>query len=166
MTTWKAVIELKHLCISLVILLTLASAGMSQSALAEGKGLNLLWVKEGLENPLASVSDDGSVLIADGRQLYKLIGSGQQAWDIRLDADAEFLEADAKGGCWVAFAKGVARVLPSGKVSWTYSCDEGIRCLEPLPDGRVLVGTDLGGLLLDEDGKFVWLYDPATGCDT
>lgn len=157
---------MKHLCISLAILLILAFAGIAQPAFAEENGLNQLWVKEGLNNPLAAVSDDGSVLIADGRQLYKLTGSGQQTWSIRMEEDIRLLEADAKGGCWVAFAKGVARVLPSGKVSWTYSCDEGIRCLEPLPDERVLVGTDLGGLLLDEDGKFVWLYDPATGCDT
>ncbi len=157
---------MRHLCFTLAIIAILTLFGTSQTALAEEKGLNQLWVKEGLDNPIAAVSGDGSVLIADGSQLYKLTASGAQAWSIRLDGDASILEADSKGGCWVAFAKEVLRVTPSGKLSWTYSSEEKVRCLEPLPDGRVLVGTDLGGLLLDEAGKFVWLYDPATGCDT
>lgn len=157
---------MKHLSVRLAILVILVYAFMPHLALADGKGLSYEWVKEGLAAPLAAVSGDGSVLIADGGQLMRLTGAGLQQWSIKLGEEVKFLEADSKGGCWAAFDKAVARVLPSGKVSWTYRCDEQVTCLEPLPDGRVLVGTELGGFLLDEDGKFVWLYDPATGCDT
>ena len=157
---------MKHLSFKLAMFVTIIFICMPHTALAAGKGLAYEWVKEDLASPLVAVSSDGSVLIADGGQLFKLTGSGAQKWGVKLGEEVRFLEADANGGCWAAFSKGVVRVLPTGKVSWTYSCDEGITCLEPLPDGRVLVGTELGGFLLDEDGRFVWLYDPATGCDT
>ncbi len=157
---------MKHLSFRLTILVILISIFMPHIALAVDKGLSYEWVREGLTAPLAAVSGDGSVLVADGEQLLRLTGAGVQQWSIKLGEKTKFLEADAKGGCWAASDETVARVLPSGKVSWTYRCDERITCLEPLPDGRVLVGTSLGGFLLDEDGRFVWLYDPATGCDT
>ena len=157
---------MRHPGVRLFIFIAVISVGLSQASLAGEKAFSFEWVKEGLSNPLAAVSSDGSILVADDAVLYKLTSSGTEAWNIRLGGDVKLLEADSKGGCWAAFANGVARVLPSGKVSWIYSSEEEIRCLEALPDGRVLVGTSLGGLLLDEEGKFVWLYDPATGCDT
>lgn len=157
---------MRHLSIKLLIFAFLVSVATSQAAFAGGKGLVFEWVKEGFSDPLAAVSGDGSVFIADGQLLLRLSSAGVQLWSVKLGGEVKSLEADAKGGCWAAFDNRVARVLPTGKVSWTYSCDEEVRCLEPLPDGRVLVGTKLGGLLLDEAGRFVWLYDPATGCDT
>ena len=155
--------------IALTMALALASAiALAGYASAEAQKLEPEWIVKGFDGAIVAAAGDGTIIVALGDRAIKLGKDGTVVWEagIGSGASASAVEGDGSGGAWVGAGKTLIRLSGAGKRLWTYEYWDPILNLEALPDGRVLVGTEQGLILVDKGGEFVWLYDPASGCDT
>ncbi|HNZ08198.1 MAG TPA: hypothetical protein PK182_00410 [Bacillota bacterium] len=125
------------------------------------------WVIEGVSTVRPALTGDGGALAMVGGALVRISKDGSTVW--RWDPGKEAVTSiagDGAGGAWVSQGRRISKISPAGKLSWTYVWEQKVRSMEPLPDGRIAVASERGAVLISSAGKFLWLYDPATGCDT
>ncbi len=128
--------------------------------------LSPAWVKDGFDGASMATSGEGVIIVAVGDRVYKIGKDGSTVWERKSPGPVAVVEGDGYGGAWAATGKTLIRISTDGAIKWTFTYDDVILNLEALPDGRMLAGTERGVILVDSAGKLVWLYDPATGCDT
>lgn len=148
--------------LSLILALILASA----PANAGGTVLVPAWVKDGFEGASMATSGEGIIIVALKDKVQKIAKDGVTLWEVKSPGQVVAVAGDGLGGAWAATGNTLIRISANGTIKWTFTYDDNIINLEPLPDGRMLAGTERGLVLVDGAGDFVWLYDPATGCDT
>jgi len=98
--------------------------------------------------------------------VYKIGNDGSTIWERKYPGPVSTVAGDGLGGAWAAAGTTLTRISAEGTVKWTLTYEDVILNLEALPDGAMLAGTERGVILVDKAGKLIWLYDPATGCDT
>jgi len=144
----------------------LAIALASVPASAGGMTLSPAWIKDGFDGASMATSGEGIIIVAVGDRVYKIGKDGATIWERRSPGPVAVVAGDGSGGAWAATGKTLIRILTDGMIKWSFTYDDIILNVEALPDGRVLAGTERGVILVDNLGELVWLYDPATGCDT
>jgi outer membrane protein assembly factor BamB len=148
--------------LSLILAISLASV----PATAGGTALVPAWVKDGFEGAYMATSGEGIIIVAVKDKVHKIAKDGSSLWEVKSPGPVVAVAGDGLGGAWAATGNTLIRISANGTIKWTFAYDDNFLNLEPLPDGRMLAGTERGVVLVDSTGNFVWLYDPATGCDT
>jgi len=129
--------------------------------------ISQVWLKDGFSAVAPALSGDGGVIAASGNKLIRLNKDGDTVWEWSPGVSAiSAVASDGTGGAWASSGKRIFRIGPNGKLLWTFTWEEGITSLEPVQDGGIAATVEKGAILVDRLGKFRWLYDPATGCDT
>ena len=156
---WKGIFT----AVTATILLTTVMVTFSS---AQGT-ISQVWLKDGFSAVAPALSGDGGVIAASGNKLLRLNKDGDTLWEWSSGVAAvSAIASDGTGGGWASSGKRIFRIGPNGKLLWTFTWEEGITSLEPVQDGGIAATVEKGAILVDRLGKFRWLYDPATGCDT
>ena len=153
--------------IAVIVTVLLTLAALAGPALASASKLEPDWIVDGVSPVQPALVGDGGAIAIVGGMLARISKDGAVSW--KWDPGKEpvtSIAGDGAGGAWVSQAKRISRISPAGKLSWTYVWEQTVRSMEPLPDGRLAVASERGAVLINNAGKFLWLYDPATGCDT
>ncbi|MBP7109982.1 MAG: hypothetical protein KBB09_00225 [Firmicutes bacterium] len=158
-TGWSA-------CTSAVVVAVLLTIAVNPAASAQGT-ISMAWLKDGFSAVQPALSGDGGIIAASGNKLVRLDKEGDTVWEWSPGAAAiSAIAGDGSGGGWASSGKRIYRISQNGKLLWTYGWEEEITSLEPVQDGGIAATVEKGAILVDRLGKFRWLYDPATGCDT
>jgi len=150
---------------SLILLASLLIITMMAGSAGAGRTFVVQWDKAWLSTLSPVVTEDGGILLVNGKKAVKLNASGETSWEWAAPAVITSITDDAKGGAWAAYGGVISKLESNGKLMWSYAHNDHIYSLEGLPGGEVTAGTDKGVLLLSAKGKFLWFFDPTAGCD-
>lgn len=152
------------LIVATAAILLLFSMSAPSSAAAS---IGLVWLKDGYSAVQPALSGDGGVIAASGNKMIRLSKEGEMVWEWSAgNAVISSIAGDGTGGGWASSGRRIFRIGANGKLLWTYTWEGEITSLEPVQEGGIAAAAEKGAILVDRFGKFKWLYDPATGCDT